>query len=462
MNATWISGSKQMSHNSNSTVITIASPTGSSQLPVVELKKGRIRKHGLRIRSKTKYTDSTYGDFVQQLPVNAWPFFHAAIKTELTTDASIATVKRWSILFAEQHKSLFKWDPANLRRIKRSKLAYEDFSEAGKAGRFAEATAYLLMHSWGYCYFDRIASLCDRVASKQKMPQKDYIRITSLLRKALGTKTPGLQPDFMFQKKKLADIALAESKGSFVNPSLDNPTVKADLKYGLKQLQTWSKFLKPVVKKTFAIGTYFRDEGDNGDPSVIAYVDPPGADDPNVPSFEIPDDWIRRGNYGNWLMGMGRDEAGNAIRSGEVAELQPTSFLKVKFGGREIAIVPFGIALADDRPTPDRLCCLFSDLFGGFDSRNFPVEEIPILAGHLVGLRTGIRLMALGIDSTTLRILEAVVSRSNLKIDQLPSIDSFDEDGADGVYGSLLSDGSFFGAVNMAALSNAGIEEFRI
>lgn len=451
-----------MIRNSNSTVITIASPTGKSLLPVVELQKRRIRKRGLRIRSKTKYKDSTYGNFVQRLTVNAWPFFHAAIKTELTTDASIATVKRWSILFAEQHKSLFKWDPANLRRISRSKLAYEDFSEAGKAGRFAEATAYLLMHSWGYCYFDRIASLCDRVSSKQKMPQKDYIRITSLLRKALGTKTPGLQPDFMFQKKTLTDIALAESKGSFVNPSLDNPTVKSDLKYGLKQLQTWSKFLKPTVNKTFAIGTYFRDEGDKGDPSFIAYVDPPGADDPNVPSFEIPDDWIRRGNYGNWLMGMGRVDAGNAIRSGEVTELQPTSFLKVKFGGREIAIVPFGIGLADDRRTPSGICCLLSDLIGEFDSLSFPVEEIPILARHLAGLRTGIRLMAMGIETTTLQLLEKIVSRSDVRIDQFPSIETFDEDGADGVYGSLLSDGSFFGAVNMAALNNAGIEEFRI
>lgn len=452
-----------MSVSLKSLVITISNPVGQSQLPVIELSKGRVRKSGLRIRNKTKYKDSTYGNFVEPpLNVNAWPFFHAAIKTELTSDASIAKVKRWAMLFAEQHNSLFKWNPTNLRRINRKKLAYEDFSEAGKAGRFAEATAYLLMHSWGYCYFDRIASLCDRVASKNNMAKKDYIRITRMLRNRLQAKTPGLQPDFIFQKKTPADIALAESKGSFVNPTLDNPTVKSDLKYGLKQLRTWSKFLRPVVNKTYAIGTYFRDEGDTADPSLIAYVDPPGEDDPDVQSFEIPDDWIRRGNYGNWLMGMGCDEAGDAIRSGVTAEQQPRAFLKVKFGGREIAIVPYGVALAEKRPIPHGICCIISDLLHKYGTRDISIKAYIELAKLLARLQTGIRLMVLGLEVSALRLLETAAAKDNFQLNELQLMDAFSADGNEGIYGSLLSDGSFFGAVNMVALSEAQIEEFNL
>jgi hypothetical protein len=446
-----------------SIVVTVSSPTGSSKLPLVELNKKDVQESRLKIRNKSRYTDSSFGDFVHpQLPVDAWPFFHAAVKTELTTDASIAMVKRWAILFADQHRSLFRWDSSNLRRVNRSKLAYEDFSEAGKAGRFAEATAYLLMHSWGYCYFDRIATLCDRAASKQKMPKKDYIRITRELRKKLRTKTPSLQPDFIFQKKNLKEIALAESKGSFVNPKLNNPTVKADLTYGLKQLGTWSKFLKPVVNKTYAIGTYFREEGDKGDPSLIAYVDPPGEDDPELPSFEIPDDWIRSGNYGNWLKGMGCDEAGDAIRDGAVVELPQRAFLKVKFGGREIAIVPFAFALARDWPLMPLECYELCFLMREFELSDFSVEVFPKIGKRWAGRKAGVRLMALGIETSILRVLEKAVASTDLRLNELPQLESFTADGVEGVYGSLFSDGSFFGAINMMALSNAGIDKFKV
>lgn len=232
------------------------------------------------------------------------------------------------------------------------------------------------------------------------MRRKDYIRISNLLRQKLKAKAPGLQPDFIFQKKKLTEIALAESKGSFVNPLLDNPRVKGDLSYGLKQLRTWSAFLKPVVKKTYAIGTYFRDDGDLADPSLIAFVDPPGEDDPNLPSFDLPDDWIRRGNYGNWLMGMGRDLAGDAIRSGEVAELQPANYLKVKFGGREIAVVPFAIQVTDGRNPMNRFYWELNLLARSLGTADFPAAVYASIGKRWSKHNSSTRFMSVGLDTS--------------------------------------------------------------
>ena len=62
--------------------ITIAPPTGTSQLPFVDLSKATVLKPYARIKIRDATADCSYGSFAGQLQFNAWQFFHAAAKTE--------------------------------------------------------------------------------------------------------------------------------------------------------------------------------------------------------------------------------------------------------------------------------------------------------------------------------------------------------------------------------------------
>ncbi len=321
----------------------ISAPSGSSQLPIVELDRAKVEAERVRIRLKKgsvarASADCSFGPFQQQLKIDAWPFFHAAKKTELTRVLNANHVQNSALIFAAEYSALFNWNTNNLRRVDRSLFAHEDFAEASLAGRFGEAVAYLTMLEFGYVFFDRIAVLWERAINGSGLTHAEQLQYAAIVAQTINCSRPDSEPDFAFEKSN-GDVALMESKGSFVNPVADNPSTKDDLRKALKQLNAWMGMIAPTPAKSYAIGTYFRDQSDtNGDPSLIAYVDPPGEGNEAFRPQEFSEDWIRRGNYGAWLTGMGWTNAADALRHGRSAELREREVQVLRINGADFAV----------------------------------------------------------------------------------------------------------------------------
>jgi hypothetical protein len=75
------------------------------------------------------------------------------------------------------------------------------------------------------------------------------------------------------------------------------------------------------------------------DPSLIVFTDPVGGDTATDRFAEFPDDWIRRGNYGAWLIGMGLSDSGNALRNGELATVEERALTVLSIGKRKFAVI---------------------------------------------------------------------------------------------------------------------------
>ena len=150
----------------------------------------RIRR-GSTKRSKS---DCSFGKFSEHLSIDAWQFFHAAKKTELTTTFTTSQVDRRALLFAAEHSEFFVWNTGNLRRVDRSVFSLEDFAEGGLAGRFGEAVAYLTMVKWGYVYWDRIATLWERAVAKSGMTHPERVKRAKAIASKLGVARPDWNP----------------------------------------------------------------------------------------------------------------------------------------------------------------------------------------------------------------------------------------------------------------------------
>jgi hypothetical protein len=448
------------------TPILVSAPTGHSQLPIVELNRKAVKSPRKQIRlkrgsRKRNAADCSFGNFTANLAIDAWRFFHAAKKTELTRTFTTAQVDRRALAFGHEHADFLIWNTPNLRRVDRSVFELEDFSGAGLAGRFGEAIAYLTMVQWGYVYWDRIAVLWERAATHSGMNHSERVRHAQVIAGKIAGGKPRLAPDFAFEKPN-SDVALMEAKGSFVHPVNDNPTTKDDLRHALEQLAAWSGMITPTPAKSFAIGTYFRDESDaTGDPSLITFVDPPGKRDAKVSPVELPSDWIRRGNYGAWIIGMGFPESGDALRRGSLIEREEQQVAIVTIAGREFAITFDGVVLKGNRRTRGPFPMPWIDPW-------FLVEEIihqfPPGARFLrdIGV-TGVRVS--GIDRDTLKLIEEAVlnpkgSSLMRRDDQRDAIAQFE--GGDGFAGSILPDGTLYGQIDPEMLTDARLDSFRL
>jgi hypothetical protein len=78
-------------------------------------------------------------------------------------------------------------------------------------------------------------------------------------------------------------------------------------------------------------------------------LDPPGVPEKNVTPVEFPADWIRRGNYGAWLTGMGYAESGSALRRGLEIALPERQLPVVQIGGHRYAVTLESLALKPHR-----------------------------------------------------------------------------------------------------------------
>jgi len=316
---------------------------------MVEIDPANLGRSGKSIRlrrgsKKRSQADCSYGKFDKaELAFTAWEFFHAAKKTELASSFTAETANRRAFAFALEHEETFIWDTKNFRKQDAAVFELEDFAQSGLAGRVGEAVAYLAMvKRWGYVFWDRCATVWARAARRAQITHDERLRVTKYLRSKVASERPEKEPDFIFEKATRA-VALTEAKGGFVHPNRDSSSVKADLRKAQAQLAAWSSVITPTPKKMYGIGTYLREEGDsNGDPSLIAYFDPSGQDDPSVPSVDLPRDLIRRCNYGAWLIGMGLVLSGRALRDLRGKVIEEVELPVFTIGGRRFAVTVIG------------------------------------------------------------------------------------------------------------------------
>jgi hypothetical protein len=325
--------------------ITIAPPSGTSQLPFVDLSKAKVLKPYARIKIRNATADCSYGSFAGQLQFNAWQFLHAAAKTEFAQSFTAAEADRSGILFAAQHRDFLIWNTNNLRIRDQGVFSRVDASRTYLAGRLGVAASSLLMQHRDYLYWDHVPSLWERAVNLAHISHAESVRAAQIVASAVASGRPALEPDFAFEKVS-GDTALMESKGRFVNPGDTNPPVKGDMKEALGQLNAWSGFITPSPQKMYGIGTYLREQSDTtGDPSLLASVDPRPNNDATFEPVAFPKDWIRRGSFGNWLVGMGLTDAGFALRNGRGKAVTVARLPVVEIGRHQFAIIGKGSQL---------------------------------------------------------------------------------------------------------------------
>jgi hypothetical protein len=291
------------------------------------------------------------------------------------------------------------------------------------------------------------------------MTHPEMVQTAQVLSSKIRSGRPDLEPDFAFERTT-HDVALMEAKGSFVHPVRDNPSAKEDLKHALNQIAAWSGMIAPTPAKSYAIGTYLRDESDSNDPSLIAYVDPPGQRGQDVSPIRVPDDWIRRGNYGAWLIGMGFPSSGDALRRARDIELAEQSLTVVEIGQSRFVVTFHGLIAKRNRrpwigfPEP---------WFGPWYRDSFWKAEPRMLGIFLrdLGL-AGARV--LGIEIELLHLIETSLADPSIPalLRAEPVESMVDSQGERGFTGSIFPDGTLFGQINSGLLATATLERFRL
>ncbi len=422
---------------------TIAPPTGASRLPFVELPKAKVQKPRARVKFREgsqaqAAADSSYGNFSGHITFSAWQFFHAAAKTEFAMSFTPAEADQAAMLYAAQHNHLLIWNTQNLRIRDQGVFSRVDATRSYIAGRFGVAASSLLMQHWDYPYWDHIPSLWERAARNAQISHAQSVQMAQVIAAKIASGRPQNEPDFAFEKA-VGDVALMESKGKFVNPGDTNPPVKADMNEALGQLGAWSGFISPNPGKSFGIGTYLREQTDSAyDPSLILYVDPPAEKQTRFEPVPFPRDWIRRGNFGNWLMRMGLVEAGLALRDGREKLAAQISLPVVEMSGRKFA---FTVHAWNFAPMGRGFPFLpFSELFLdlGF------VQTFDLLV-------TGLEVNVLGMIEKSLRSAEAssLLKAEPVSVSETPGWFS----------GSIMRDGSLLGLLHLGRGFRAGIGE---
>ncbi len=324
--------------------IAIALPVGTSVLPVVELTPAQVRGKRLRLTGKRREkADTSFGDSTSSMRIEALPLFHAAVKTELASKFTSGEAMRGAFAFAEMYGKKFVWKSDNFRIAKDPSFSLEDFAQHGLAARVGEAVAYLKMLDLGYRYWDRCDVVWKRAAEALGANHPGRLRSAAYIKARVRSGKPDVEPDFIFEKAT-REVALMEAKGSFVSPEKDKPTTKPDLKHGLDQLDAWANVIRPKPKKSYAIGTYLRQVGDQADPSFTALVDPPSEGDPDAPVVDLPPDVIRKCNYGAWLGGMGLRAFAGALRVAPKTTTYEYVLPVVEKRGRRFLVVVLGVS----------------------------------------------------------------------------------------------------------------------
>lgn len=427
--------------------IILQPPRGSSKLPVFEFPVAEINKPAWQpayvkpCKGKIEANSKVLGNTdAPSLSIDAWPFFHAAAKTELARSFSRRKSTLHGMLMSGMHGDMLRWDNPSLRIRRQGILSRKDASRSYLSGRFGEACAYLFMKDQGYFYWDHVPTLVDRLAGvKADHPERVRrvriikSRLNSLRGQQKALKKRGVleQPDFVFEKSNL-DRALVESKGRMVSPG-KTPAFKGDLKKALDQVQVWQS-LVTGTKKGFAIGTYLREVGDAYDESLLAFVDPP-VDDNGEPIVTLSIEDIRRGNYGAWLRGMGLPQTAMALAYSERRETQAISLPVFSLGKLEFVIHSL----------------FLGPLMSWSEWTDSSQKSFPQLMFNFAPV--------LGLELRTMQAVEQAVN--NPDSGGLSKLETVSYDGDNDFQGSVFPDGSFFGQLS-EQLRFDRFEEFKL
>lgn len=419
-------------------------------MPIIELTKAAVEgKKDVRLRGKKREAaETSFGNSSDTLRLSPMRLFHAAVKTRFAASFTQDAMHEAAVEFGAANRTRLVWGTGNLRKSDTDVLAHAEFDEATLAGRFGEAIAYLTMIKFGYAYWDRCTTVWARAAKAAKLSHAEQLRAAKFLKSKFKarTRTKHLdkEPDFVFETKG-RQVALMESKGSFVDPGKDNPSTKGDLKGALVQLTSWSKLIRPAPKKSFAIGTYLRDESDKADPSLVAWVDPEGEQDDNLPAVALPPDLIRRCNYAAWLDSMGIGASATALREGLEKPREQVALPVFRMGDREFAVTVLGLKYGPGvslRPHP-----FWLDLPFPLDLWSF-------------GLREPRGALVLGLDAGVLKAVGEAISQPheatllNLDVKDVEVAARGTYEPEDDSQRSVMPDGSFVGLLSRSELES--------
>lgn len=304
-------------------------------LPIIELGRVQVERERARIRPLPDARD--------HLRITAWSLYHAAKKAELACSFTADQVDHLVHCFASEHHGLFRWNGQELRLISGVTDMYESAAQASRARLIGEGMLLLAMQHEGYAFWDRFDLLVKRALRKQPLNHSESVRLARAIRKRLAAGRSGKRSDFVVENAKY-ESALAEAKGRFLSPFATG-AIKSDLREALQQLAATKPLISPQPAKTYAVGTYLREADDAHDEgSLIAFVDPEDQDDADL-TVELPPDWVRRGNYAAWLLGMGFTETAHALRNGIAREGFGVSLPIKRVGRHDYAYVVTGAGL---------------------------------------------------------------------------------------------------------------------
>ena len=328
--------------------VTLSVPTNFSKLPVYELERPRVEKKGAQVPFDplTGYRWQGKQPTHAPLEIPQWAFLHAWAKTRFQCAVDERHIQLSALCHRQLSELALDWSPPNLRRRDRILFSLKDASESAFTSEAAEACASLFMQRREYVYWDHLPSLVSRALGKG-FDHPERTRRAAVITKRLRGMWPAEEPDFIFEKEN-HESALMESKGIQPGQGKSAP-VKTRLREALSQLRTWARHIAPSPAKSFGIATVFRETSDPVD-SHLAFVDPDHADIDEQNAAFCSADWVRRGNYGSWLIGMGLVEAGEALRHGRSRERQQVRLPLAEIRGRRIAFT--GYAVLDLRSPP--------------------------------------------------------------------------------------------------------------
>lgn len=306
-----------------------------AKLPIIELDRTQVERERARIRPLPPADG--------ELSITAWALYHAAKKAELACSFTTDHIDHLSHSFANEHHGLFRWNGAELRLSQGATDTYESAAQASRARIIGEGMLLLAMQKQGYVFWDRFDLLVKRALRRQPLNHPQSVRRARAIRKRLVAHGNGKRSDFVVENSS-RQTALAEAKGGFVSPYATS-AIKSDLRDALKQLAATKRLISPQPAKTYAVGTYLREVNDQHEEgSLIALVDPEDHEDTDF-TVDFPPDWIRRGNYAAWLLGMGFPEAAHALRTGAIREGLTLSLPVKRVGRHDYAFVVTGTGL---------------------------------------------------------------------------------------------------------------------
>jgi hypothetical protein len=195
-----------------------------------------------------------------------------------------------------------------------------DFARSSLTGRLGQGLALLFSHYRGFSFTCHL---------------REYLESQGIsTRGADGRALP--VADFLCDGNA-NDRCIVESKATFSQQQNCLSSTKSDLKSALdKQVLKWMNRVNPPVAKSFVVKSYLREHTDpHSDPSVLAFVDPPGDDEER--DVELSSATVRRENYAAWLTAMGLTAEGERLRNRQADGRQEVPFIVFEIGQRRIA-----------------------------------------------------------------------------------------------------------------------------